>query len=496
MIDRTAAVGLDPRSLACFRVGLALLVLVDLALRVPDVRAFYSDAGVLSRADLLEQYWFLHDAAFSVYVGAGGSGWVLALMTVQAVAALALLVGFRARTAAFACFVLVSGLQLRNLYVGEGYDALIRMFLLWASFAPTASCWSVDARGREPSSEPLHDVGSLAVSGQVIVVYLATGYAKYQSIPWRSGEALWLHLHTDFFVTRMGRWLGELPAVCAAITTTTMWAELLWPLAFLVPVARGPIRTAALAGMALLTLAFWLGIDVDLFPAAGAVGLSALLPAWFWDRVEPRWAGAREVAGSRLAALTAWLPPSAPPIRWATGAGQAAAAVLFAWVLVWNVGVARDPAWQGPAVGGELGRALFLQQAWAMFARPATRSGWVVVEGRTVGGLAVDLMRDGGPVPHVPHPSAIARGTGATPELPSAIYRSNRWRTLLRRIAYEEIEFAARGYSRYLCREWNAEHAGADRLDVLEIAFMNRPVPSPDGTPYQRDLVWEHGCFR
>lgn len=495
MTDRTALFGIDARSLACFRMGLGVLVLVDLALRVPDIRAFYSDAGVLSRIDLLDQYWFLHEATFSVYLGGGSSWWVGVLMAVQALAAVALVVGWRSRTAAFACFVLVSGLQLRNLYVGEGYDALIRMFLLWASLAPTGACWSVDARGRSPSAEPLRDLGTLAIAGQVITVYVATGYAKYQVEAWRSGEALWLHLQSDFFVTRVGRWLSGLPGVCAAITTTTVWAELLWPLALLMPFARGPLRTFVLAALSALTFAFWLGIDVDLFPAAGVVGLSVLLPAWFWDRVEPRLAPLRARI-ARATALTELLPQGHPPGQAAQVASQVLAGGLFCWVLVWNVGVARDPQWSGPPVAGQVGRALFLQQGWAMFARPATRSGWMVVDGRTVGGVAVDLMRDGGPVPRVAHSAAIARGPGATPELPSAIYRSNRWRTLLKRIGYREIEFAARGYARYLCREWNAEHTGDEQLDGLEIAFMNRPVPSPPGTPYARELVWEHGCFR
>ena len=70
--------GLDPRSLAVLRVGLAACTLVDLAVRACDLRAHYTDAGVLSRADALSLYGFLHDWPLCVHM-AGGSTWSAAL---------------------------------------------------------------------------------------------------------------------------------------------------------------------------------------------------------------------------------------------------------------------------------------------------------------------------------------------------------------------------------------------------------------------------------
>ena len=42
--------GIDTRSLAVFRIGLALTILLDLVLRAQDLGAHYTDAGVLPRA--------------------------------------------------------------------------------------------------------------------------------------------------------------------------------------------------------------------------------------------------------------------------------------------------------------------------------------------------------------------------------------------------------------------------------------------------------------
>ncbi len=50
------AYGLDLRSLALFRIGLAALILGDLIWRARDLRAFYTDFGVLPRAVLLHRF--------------------------------------------------------------------------------------------------------------------------------------------------------------------------------------------------------------------------------------------------------------------------------------------------------------------------------------------------------------------------------------------------------------------------------------------------------
>lgn len=57
--------GFDFRSLAAFRIGLAILFLTDLAIRATDLTAFYTDLGVLPRSVVIERFslpwnWSLH----------------------------------------------------------------------------------------------------------------------------------------------------------------------------------------------------------------------------------------------------------------------------------------------------------------------------------------------------------------------------------------------------------------------------------------------------
>ena len=42
--------GLDLRSLAAFRIGVALIIIADLIIRFGDIQSLYSDAGVLPLA--------------------------------------------------------------------------------------------------------------------------------------------------------------------------------------------------------------------------------------------------------------------------------------------------------------------------------------------------------------------------------------------------------------------------------------------------------------
>ncbi|MFC6769817.1 HTTM domain-containing protein, partial [Natrinema soli] len=105
--------GIDPRALAAFRIGLGLVVLCDLLfLRVPGLGTFYTDEGVLPRSALAEASptlatWSLHALS--------GSVWLQALLvSIAGGAAACLLVGYRHRLAAVVSALLLASLFARN----------------------------------------------------------------------------------------------------------------------------------------------------------------------------------------------------------------------------------------------------------------------------------------------------------------------------------------------------------------------------------------------
>src|SRR3954453_21739709 len=86
----------DLRSLAAFRMVVAILVLADLADRATDLYAHYTDAGVLPRSVFLQMSG-LNPWSFSLNLMNGELYFQVLVFGLGALAALALLVGYQTR---------------------------------------------------------------------------------------------------------------------------------------------------------------------------------------------------------------------------------------------------------------------------------------------------------------------------------------------------------------------------------------------------------------
>ena len=117
--------GIDLRSLALFRIGLALILLVDLGLRMQDLSAHYSDEGVMPRVDLIRQY--LDPWHFSFHLMNGTWEFQLVLFIVQWVFAVSLLLGYQTRLSTVVSWILLISLQTRNPLINHGGDTVFRL---------------------------------------------------------------------------------------------------------------------------------------------------------------------------------------------------------------------------------------------------------------------------------------------------------------------------------------------------------------------------------
>lgn len=283
-----AVFGIDLRTLALFRAVLAAVLLFDLLRRYGDLSALYTDAGVMPRSWLVQtdSPWHL-----SLYLINGTPLVTGLLLSVQVLAALGLLLGWRTRLATVVSWLMWGWLCNRNPLVMIGGDLLMACLLFWACFLPTGARWSVDA-ALSPQPPPRdHRHLSWASAGlllQVMSVYFFSAILK-NGVEWmRDYTAVYYALSLDRYATPLGVWLLGFPELLKALTVYVWWLELLGPplilLAPLLGVRVGtPLRALLLLAFMTLHLGFWLCLELGHFPFVSFASLTSFVGAWFWD---------------------------------------------------------------------------------------------------------------------------------------------------------------------------------------------------------------------
>src|SRR5215211_5294063 len=276
--------GADLRSLALFRIVLALLVLIDLTNRVTDFYAHYTDAGILPRTVLLEEV--LSRWAFSVNLMNGEPLFQAAVFAAAAAAALGMLVGYRTRLMIFIVWVLVLSIQLRNPLVNSSEALLLRMLLFWGMLLPLGAYWSVD-RTRSALPRPSPHFLSLATFGlfmQIAFVYWFTAALK-SGPEWRVDHtALYYALSLDQLATPIGHFLLGFPTLLQAMTFGTFMLEAVGPILLFSPFFTGPVRTGTALAFMSLHFGIWLTMDIGIFPWVAAFAMVCFFPTWFWEK--------------------------------------------------------------------------------------------------------------------------------------------------------------------------------------------------------------------
>ena len=133
-------------------------------------------------------------------------------------------------------------------------------------------------------------------------------------------------------------------------------------------------------------------------------------------------------------------------------------------------------------------RMLRLDQSWNMFApNPLRDDGWVVIPGQQVDGTEVELLHGG-------------ELSWAKPTELNETFPDQRWRKYVRNIYKKNYKELRLYWGKQLCRDWNREHAGDQRLETLQIYFIRERTPPPDQSEEPFDLervkIWSHTCFK
>jgi hypothetical protein len=582
--------GLDLRSLAAFRIGIALIILVDLFTRFRDLTAHYTDFGVLPRTLLKEiakkGYWSLHAIS-------GEPIFQVLLFAIAAFFALLMLIGYRTRVAVIASWVLLISLHNRNPALIFAADDVLRALMFWAMFLPLGASYSLDsALNTSQRQLPKRVVSgaTFALMCQQCFIYIFSAAIKTKSPTWVDGSAVYYALSFDQYVTPFGHFLLNFQPILNIFTKITLVLEWIGPLIIFIPFRNSLFRLAAVLTFIGLHAGFGLTLNIGIFPFLSIFSWLAFLPSSFWDSLEKRlrtparqglkiyfdrdcgfckkvvhilrtllilpgtpllmaqdypdvypdmqtynswviedWQGKRYFKFKGIAYVVSLSPIFnflVPLLTWKTVmtggtkfyeaiatnrkfAGNFTkpfkfhpleihksrflnilASVLLIYAFIWNIqsyapDLFKRKIWQQTEV---IGRATRLDQSWSIFApSPPRDDGWHIIPGSLENGSEVDIFRNGNPIIW-DKPSLSTR---------SAIYHNMQWRTyfinLNRAIGKKLYPF----YGKYLCQAWNNQHQGSEKLDKLDIYFMDEyTVPPGEQQTVEKKLKWEQSCSR
>lgn len=281
--------GFDLRSLAAFRIGLALILMADLIIRSHDIKALYSDEGVLPSAVLKDitnpLHWSIHAISGEPFVQT-----ILFLMAF--LMALGLLVGYRTRLATIASWALLISLHNRNPLLQFAGDDMLRALMFWAMFLPLGACYSIESAlnsSPDPLPKRVLSGATFALSLQVYYVYVfSAGYKTTSPIWWPDLSAVYYALSFDQYAAPLGQFLLNFKPLLPLSTFFTLVLEWIGPLFLFVPVATTFFRTATIITFILLHVGFGLTLHIGLFPALGIFTWLVFIPSDIWDGLYQR----------------------------------------------------------------------------------------------------------------------------------------------------------------------------------------------------------------
>jgi hypothetical protein len=472
--------GIDPRSLALFRMAIGALLLVDLAIRAGDLSAMYTDDGMFSRAEICRRATTVWNWSF--HFGGGSWGYQAMLFGIAAALALALFAGFETRLVTIGSWLMLVSLHHRVPPILSGAEILLRMLLFWAMFLPLGRVWSVDrwmerrrgdvaAHGREA---PVLSVATAAILLQMALMYFFSALFKSNPQWWR-GEAIAGTLAHGFYASPLGAYLLQFPRLLSGVTVATFILEWAAPLLLFFSGSKRRPRLVFIGALAAMHLSIALCLEVGLFSYVALAGLTLFLPAEFWNSrllarfSRPSGNDKQTAAGKSVAQLR-------PRFFYAT---QGLCLVLLIYVFAVNInGLPSHPlAPLSPEKWKPFTTALGLGQRWGMFDSIPSKDGWYVARAKLNDGSEVDLLRQGAAV------------DWKRPAFPARLYPNHFWQKLFREMAYfdeQGFQVLRTPVAEFLCRDWNARKAPEKQIAEFEFVFCMMDKAEARNTPTPR----------
>ena len=480
-----ALFGIDPRTLALFRVAIALVLLYDLVGRVVDVRAFYSDEGIVTVA---QQQEVLFPWLWSLNFLNGSVGFQTAIFIFAFIFATALLLGLGTRWVSVGCWVLAVSIHVRgsNSLVNGG-DILLTSMLFWAMFLPLGKVWSLDSilwERKAVTLEPIVSIVTAAILLQVLFMYFFTGIWKSNDL-WYSGQALEQALSYEIYVKPLGRYLLDYAGLLKFLTYGTLLLEIVGPFLFFSPWKTIHFRMAVWTMFMLLHIGVEMTMTVALFSCMSMAALTLFLPSGFWDWILRRKGCVRGDSEGLICDDECKTEPQEIKHRGGVlgrllgnnrgilvSLRNGFVGLMLLFVLLWNINSVT------PIFGFGINQAMLrfanvtsLNQVWYMFDYPNGIDTWYVAEAHLKDGSRVDVLNAGAPI------------NEDKPDRLHAAFRNHRWKMIYTRLNPQGMTTGygtvyRDGLVDYLRREWDEQHPPDKQIAVLNLLGYAENWPS------------------
>ncbi len=456
---------LDLRALALLRIGIAAVVLLDLCIRATDLKAHYTDEGLLPLSALFQYAW----DSWNISIHNVSGLWFVQVMLFVAAAffALAMMLGWKTKLSTALSWLLLMSLQNRNNLILQGGDDLLRMILFWGIFLPWGKCYSLDKlRSNELSTEYSYfGIASIGYVVQIVSVYVFSALLKEPSPEWTSdGTAIYYALSLDQMVFPIGKLIYPYVGVLKFLTFTVYYIELLVPLLFFVPFYSFFFRSIAILMLIFLHMGIALTLFVGLFFIIGIVSLIGLFPSQWLNKAEKKLAWVRKKYYPVANDVAEIATIEKEPIRIFR---QLILLPVIIYILLWNW---QTTSFSNFKIEGDIrgvGQLIGVNQNWGMFAPSVFKDdGWYVYEARTNNGQLIDIGNGGNPVNYTKPENAVS------------FYKNDRWRKYSENYLFVCNNCIRPYYCDYIFSEWNNNHPD-QTINELKIIYM-KEITLPD----------------
>lgn len=481
---------IDLRALAAFRIAIGSLLLADLLLRSRNIRAFYTDGGVLPRVALFLDY----TPVYSIHAWFGSLQAQIGLFAVAGITAIAITIGYRPQAAALVSWILLVSLHVRNPMVLNGGDVLLRMLVFWAIFLPTGKRWTLLGRTTDQGQSTVMSAASAALLLQMVLLYVANLIHKSDGSFWFAGDAVRYVFSLDQFTVLFGNSLEAFPLLLTVFNY--VWVGLLL-LAPLLLIATGITRATIASALGGMHLGMLLTMKLGLFPLIAVAGLIPFYPPIVWNALRKKISKIskendfvnRVISDGQSIrdTIRTHVPARRRPVLFSnnimSGGKQLLMQVLPIMFLVLillsvgqSVGVATIPEEAATVV-----ETTQTGQSWRMFAPdPPTTDGWFVIQGTLMNGTTRDV-RTGADV------------TFDRPPDLAATYPTARWRKYLENVRSVSNENHRSYAANYFCTQWNRTHE--QKVNNITIYFMAQQSElHSDTEPITRRQLHQYTC--